>query len=361
MKAIFNELSDEIDEAKSLINDRGMQKEDKNLIEEKATHRKLLCSAIQVVTDIALHRLGTMNAGELFLASKHRMASREHDRVYGIMGAIGINIARCYDDDASEVMDRFLLKLHQEKPVEIQAFFRDGLSLPDARHWLMDETAQLLTLLRQHKPPTPPAFTGITDDGRLLLDKMEYLKTNGLAELKGAIHPGSESKSNQSVTSLKMQLFSCSAASYFSSGDQISIKRYSTCDLNVSSPRSWWKRHATLHWRSALRLGPSLNLRRHACHTWKRNRLTPRHHIIPSGHAGEKLALLISRLLVRRSLRLLRLPEWGWESIRIMHVGHLERVRKRSRREGWVLGCQTGGWSLCRRFSFIRGPVGFLL
>lgn len=51
----------------------------------------------------------------------------------------------------------------------------------------MVETAQLLTLLRQHEPPRPPAFTGIIEDDKLVLDKVEYLRAGGLAELKGCI------------------------------------------------------------------------------------------------------------------------------------------------------------------------------
>lgn len=128
-----------------------------------------------------------MNAAELLLASHRRKASRKHDRVYGIMGAIGVNITVTYEDDASEVMDRFLLKLHEELPVEIQAFLRDGPSRPDTRHWLIDDAARLLTLVRQNEPPRPSVFKGISEDGELCFDKVERLGANGVAELKGCV------------------------------------------------------------------------------------------------------------------------------------------------------------------------------
>ncbi|KAJ4391868.1 hypothetical protein N0V93_005488 [Gnomoniopsis smithogilvyi] len=148
----------------------------------------LVNRAIDEVNIVSLHNLGSMNAGELLLASKRRTASDPRDRVYGIMGAIGVTMKVVYKDiDPDLVMNNFLVKLHNELPVEIQAFHRVNVYQPDSRRWLLDEDARLLTLLRQRKAPAVTVFSAINASNHLVVDRVEYLSDNGRAELKGCL------------------------------------------------------------------------------------------------------------------------------------------------------------------------------
>lgn len=147
----------------------------------------LILRAIDTVNIVSLHNLGSMNAGELLLASRQRTAWSPHDRVYGIMGAIGVSMAVDYKADANDVMNFFLVELHNQLPVEIQAFHRINVYWPESRQWLMDEDARLLTLLRQRTLPAISAFTAVSTLGHLVADHVQYLPATGVAELKGCL------------------------------------------------------------------------------------------------------------------------------------------------------------------------------
>lgn len=143
--------------------------------------------ALDTVNTISVHNLGTMNAGGLLLASKQRTASTAHDRVYGIMGAIGVTLTVDYRSNPDDVFDDFLLQLHNQVPVEIQSFYRPHLFQPSQRQWMVDEDARMLTLLRQKESPDPPPFVQITPEGRLVAAQVEPILAGGLAHLTGRI------------------------------------------------------------------------------------------------------------------------------------------------------------------------------
>lgn len=147
----------------------------------------LVFQALETVNTVAVHNLGTMNAGELLLASKQRTASTAHDRVYGIMGAIGVPLTVNYRCDPNQVFDDFILHLHNQVPVEVQAFYRPHLFRPSQRQWMMDEDVNVLSLLRQKKAPERPPFAGITPEGWLVAAQIEPLASTGLAHLIGRI------------------------------------------------------------------------------------------------------------------------------------------------------------------------------
>lgn len=142
--------------------------------------------AIDTANEVSLHNLGTMNAGELLIASKQRTASAAQDRVYGIMGAIGVNVNVNYQMEPTRVFNNFLLELHNQVPIEVQAFHRTRLFRPKKRQWLMDEDAKLLTLLRQKEPPEH-MFIDIDFHDYLVVNKIEYLGAAGLAYITGLI------------------------------------------------------------------------------------------------------------------------------------------------------------------------------
>lgn len=147
----------------------------------------LVFQALETVNTVAVHNLGTMNAGELLLASKQRTASTAHDRVYGIMGAIGVPLSVDYRSNPDQVFDDFILQLHNEVPVEIQAFYRPHLFRPAQRQWMMDEDVNVLSLLRQKEAPERPPFTGITPEGWLVAAQIEPIVSRGLGHLIGRI------------------------------------------------------------------------------------------------------------------------------------------------------------------------------
>lgn len=147
----------------------------------------LILRAINTVNIVSLHKLGSMNAGELLLASRQRTAWSPHDRVYGIMGAIGVSIAVDYKADPKELMNSFLVELHNQLPVEIQAFHRISMYRPESRQWLMDEDARLLTLLRQKTSPTVSVFTTVSTLGHLVVNSVQCLPSTGVAEIKGCL------------------------------------------------------------------------------------------------------------------------------------------------------------------------------
>lgn len=147
----------------------------------------LILRAINTVNTVSLHKLGSMNAGELLLASRQRTTWSPHDRVYGIMGAIGVSIAVDYKADPEDIMNSFLVELHNQLPVEIQAFHRISMYRPESRQWLMDEDARLLTLLRQKTSPTDSVFTTVGTFGHLVANHVQYLPSTGVAEIKGCL------------------------------------------------------------------------------------------------------------------------------------------------------------------------------
>ncbi|KAM4057636.1 heterokaryon incompatibility protein [Hirsutella rhossiliensis] len=102
----------------------------------------LVFQALDAVNVISLHKLANMNASELLLASNHRKSTRQHDRVYGIMGAIGgVTVPVDYKADADKVMDAFMVELHNRVPAEMQAFYRSGNASVNGRKWAVDEDA----------------------------------------------------------------------------------------------------------------------------------------------------------------------------------------------------------------------------
>ncbi|KAI3392703.1 hypothetical protein diail_5260 [Diaporthe ilicicola] len=147
----------------------------------------LVFQALDTVNTVSVHNLGTMNAGELLLASKQRTASAPQDRAYGIMGAIGVTLKVDYRLHPDHVFDDLLLELHNQVPVEIQAFYRPQLFRPLRREWMIDEDAKALTLLRQKEMPETPPFVEITPEGWLVAAQIEPILAGGLAHLTGRI------------------------------------------------------------------------------------------------------------------------------------------------------------------------------
>lgn len=147
----------------------------------------LVFQALDTVNTVSLHNLGTMNAGELLLSSKQRTASTAHDRVYGIMGAIGVTLPVNYRSDPDRALDDFLLQLHNQVPAEIQAFYRPAMFRPSQKQWMIDEDSKMLTLLRQKEIPETPTFVEITPEGWLVAAQIEPLAAGGLAHLTGRI------------------------------------------------------------------------------------------------------------------------------------------------------------------------------
>ncbi|KAJ5646838.1 hypothetical protein N7490_003210 [Penicillium lividum] len=140
--------------------------------------------AVDAVNQINLHNLISMNAGQLLLTSTHRTCKRPHDRVYGIMGAIGISIPVDYKRDPSEVMDMFLVELHNEFPAEIQAFIPESLMRLKTRTWLADEDCNELGVIRQLKAPPIRPFSGITSTDELIVNQIIHISHQGLDDLK---------------------------------------------------------------------------------------------------------------------------------------------------------------------------------
>lgn len=149
--------------------------------------KSLVFQAMDTVNTVSVHNLGTMNAGDLLLASRQRTASTAHDRVYGIMGAIGVTLRVDYHSDPDRVFDDFLLHLHNTVPVEIQSFYRSRTFRPSQRQWMMDEDANKLTMLRQKESPETAPFIEITPEGWLVAAQIERVAAGGLAHLIGRI------------------------------------------------------------------------------------------------------------------------------------------------------------------------------
>jgi hypothetical protein len=139
--------------------------------------------ALDAVNTIFLHKLLSMNASELLMTSSHRSCERPHDRVYGIMGAIGVVVPVDYSENPSRIMDMFLVELHNKLPAEMQSFHREGVIRPSTRQWLADEGSRSLTLIRQLSPPPNPIFTDIAVTGDLIVSELFYISDLGLDEL----------------------------------------------------------------------------------------------------------------------------------------------------------------------------------
>ncbi|KAJ5527669.1 hypothetical protein N7513_011828 [Penicillium frequentans] len=147
------------------------------------TDVKLWLEAIDTVNTINLHRLESMNANELLLASTHRTCKRPQDRVYGIMGAIGVNVPVDYNMDPSDLMNKFLIELHNTLPAEMQAFHRHRYIRPNIRPWLADEDSIPMGIVRQRSfTPTRP-FQSINLLGHLTLNTLIFVSDKGLDEL----------------------------------------------------------------------------------------------------------------------------------------------------------------------------------
>jgi hypothetical protein len=122
--------------------------------------------AIDAVYRINLHNLMSMNAIQLLLTSGHRTCERPHDRVYGIMGAIGITIPVDYEKDPADVMNEFLVELHNSLPAEMQSFHRVVARLtPHLPSWLSDHDCEELGAIRQQEAPPSRPFNAVTAMG----------------------------------------------------------------------------------------------------------------------------------------------------------------------------------------------------
>ncbi|KAJ5917679.1 hypothetical protein N7466_011233 [Penicillium verhagenii] len=144
---------------------------------------KVWLEAIDAVNTINLHRLESMNANELLLASTHRTCKRPHDRVYGIMGAIGVNVPVDYKMNPSDLMDKFLIELHNTLPAEMQAFHCHRYIRPNIRPWLADEDSVPMGMIRQRIfTPTRP-FQMINQLGHLKLNTLIFVSDKGVDEL----------------------------------------------------------------------------------------------------------------------------------------------------------------------------------
>ncbi|KAJ5937949.1 hypothetical protein N7454_004291 [Penicillium verhagenii] len=144
---------------------------------------KVWLEAIDTVNTINLHRLESMNANELLLASTHRTCKRPHDRVYGIMGAIGVNVPVDYTMNPSDLMDRFLIELHNTLPAEMQAFHRHRYIRPNIRPWLADEDSVPMGMIRQRIFTQTRPFQMINQLGHLKLNTLVFVSDKGLDEL----------------------------------------------------------------------------------------------------------------------------------------------------------------------------------
>ncbi|KAF7712439.1 Uncharacterized protein PECH_003234 [Penicillium ucsense] len=144
---------------------------------------KLWLEAIDAVTRINLHKLNSMNASELLLTSTHRTCKRPHDRVYGIMGAIGVTIPVDYTMDPAKVMERFIVELHNTLPAEIQSFFRKPNRCPSQMAWLADESCYSLGLVRQGDSPSSRVFDSISPSGCLVVKYIHIISKAGLDDL----------------------------------------------------------------------------------------------------------------------------------------------------------------------------------
>ncbi|PYH88581.1 hypothetical protein BO71DRAFT_391303, partial [Aspergillus ellipticus CBS 707.79] len=139
--------------------------------------------ATDAVNWINLHNLMSMNASQLLLTSTHRTCRRPHDRVYGIMGAIGVTVPVDYTKDPEVVMNEFLVELHNTLPAEIQSFLRKRAIRPKLRPWLADEDTYELGLIRQGQWPASRPFTAVSRTGDLVVKEMVLLSKRGLDEL----------------------------------------------------------------------------------------------------------------------------------------------------------------------------------
>ena len=144
----------------------------------------LLREARRAVDRIGLLELVNMNAVQLLRAAAQRECQRPHDRVYGIMGAIGVPVPVDYGEDPSRVMDAFILELHRRIPAEMQCFHRPpGRSRGEQRDWMVDPESTVFGLVRQLAPPPREVFASITDEGHLVIMNALSLTEQGVEEL----------------------------------------------------------------------------------------------------------------------------------------------------------------------------------
>ena len=145
----------------------------------------LLREARRAVERIGLLELVNMNAVQLLRAAAQRECQRPHDRVYGIMGAIGVPVPVDYGEDPSRVMDDFILELHRRIPAEMQCFHRpSGRSSGERkRDWMVDDESTVFGLVRQLAPPPRNVFASITTEGHLVITNALSLAEQGVEEL----------------------------------------------------------------------------------------------------------------------------------------------------------------------------------
>lgn len=137
----------------------------------------------------ALKRTGlsvllTTSAIELMRVSTMRVCQRPQDRVYGIMGVMGVNVPVDYTEDPSVVMANFLAALHRKVPAEMQAFHRPGGEKDTVGSlWRVDDTCDTFGLVQQLSPPEADFVAEVTKKGDLIISHLLELDDSGREEL----------------------------------------------------------------------------------------------------------------------------------------------------------------------------------
>lgn len=109
----------------------------------------LLLAAWDGARTVALGRLETMNSLELLHASHQRTSSRPHDRFYGIMNALGIEMPVDYGMPEELVRKQFTLAALNKHPAEMQAFVQVYGAPKLGRSWQPQDQYYSLSALRQ--------------------------------------------------------------------------------------------------------------------------------------------------------------------------------------------------------------------
>ncbi|KAI1746668.1 hypothetical protein F4782DRAFT_536192 [Xylaria castorea] len=144
----------------------------------------MLDGAARAVKRTGLPDLLTTNSIELMQATTLRSCQRPQDRVYGIMGVMGVNVPVDYTEDPSVVMANFLAELHRQVPAEMQAFYRPaGDEEKVGSLWRVDETCHTFGLVQQLSPPEPNFVVGVTKQGDLVISYLLELGESGQEEL----------------------------------------------------------------------------------------------------------------------------------------------------------------------------------
>jgi hypothetical protein len=144
----------------------------------------LYTAAADSVSSIALARLDSMNANELLLASHHRTCQRAHDKVYGIMGALGVQMPVDYGMDPAELERMFIVALNNKYPAEMHSFLQYILQ-PRAPSWVIGERPISFSAIRQdlQYPYATADFTAISPSGQLVARTAIVLSDAGLQNI----------------------------------------------------------------------------------------------------------------------------------------------------------------------------------